>query len=85
MVYAHTMSMKIYEKGSVAPSVTLRAGEVVFDRDGYLRTVAWVALGKWGSTDGFTHEGFAFTALDVTDHPVVRCELVDILKEKGAL
>lgn len=78
------MSMKIYEKGRFLPSVTLRAGETVFCRDGYVREVAWVALSSWGSTDGFTHSG-AFQAIDVTDHPVVRCQIVDELKARGVL
>lgn len=78
------MSYKVHAKGRFLPSVTLRSGETVFCQDGYIRTVAWVALSSWGCTDGFTHVG-AFEALDVTDNPVVQCELVDFLKAKGAM
>jgi hypothetical protein len=83
--YAHTMSMNIYSKGRFLPPPCLLAGETVFDLDGFVRKVHFVGLDRWVSDDGFTHQGGAFEAIDNTDHPVVRCQVIDALKEMGAL
>lgn len=76
---------KILNRGRFLPTPTLREGDLVFDRDGYVRTVLWVGLATWGSTDGFVHVNGAFQAIDVSDHPVARVNVVTALKEKGAL